>query len=112
MSVQQQNKDVLEEIVPETHSLSCMLDEQVLRLENPDREASILLLTIYHSGQVKLFAIGDEASAINPVQAQAVEPIAITQPPFVAYPEDFPELAKQAQSLKPLVLKEAQSKLA
>jgi hypothetical protein len=34
------------------------------------------------------------------------------QPPFVAYPDDIPELAKQAQSPKPRVLKEAENKLA
>jgi hypothetical protein len=74
---QRQCKDVLEEIVPETHALSCMLDEQLLRLENPDREANILLLTMDHIDQVKLFAIGDEEPPINPVQVQEVEPMVI-----------------------------------
>jgi hypothetical protein len=65
------------------------------------------LITLIESNS---FAIGDEAPAINPEQAQAVEPIAVRQPPFVAYPDDILELAKQAQSPKPRVLKEAQSK--
>jgi hypothetical protein len=89
-----------------------MLDEQWLRLENPYREANILLLTMDHVDRVKLFAIGDEEHAINPVHAQEVEPMVIRQPPFVAHPDDIPELAKQAQSPKPRVLKESQSKLA
>ncbi len=65
-----------------------------------------------HVDRVKLFAIGDEEPAINPVQAQEVEPMVIRQQPFVAHSDDIPELAKQAQRPKPRVLKEAQSKLA
>jgi hypothetical protein len=90
VSTQHRYKDVLEEIVPEMYVLSCTLDEQLLRLENPDREANIsldeqllrlenpdreaniLLLTMDHADRVKLFAIGDEEPAINPVQAQEV----------------------------------------
>jgi hypothetical protein len=112
VSMQHQCKDKLEERVPEAHALSCMLDEQLLRLENPDREANILLLTMDHVDRVKLFAIGDEEPATNPVQAKEVEPMVLRQKPFVAQPDDIPELAKQAQSPKPRVLKEAQSKLA
>jgi hypothetical protein len=112
VSKQHQCKDVLEERVPETYALSCMLDEQFLRLENPDREANILLLTMDHADRVKLFAIGEEEPAIYPVQAQEVKPMVIRQQPFVAHPDDIPELAKQAQSPKPRVLKEAQSELA
>jgi hypothetical protein len=38
--------------------------------------------------------------------------MAIRQPSFVAHPDDIPELARQAQSSKSRVLKEAQIKLA
>ncbi len=72
VSTKHQCKDVLEERVPETIAVSFMLDEQLLRLENPDREANILLLTMDHIDRVKLFAIGEEELAINPVQAQEV----------------------------------------
>jgi hypothetical protein len=42
-----------------------------------------------HIDQVKLFATGDEEPAINPVQAQEVEPMVIRQPPLVM--RDYPE---------------------
>ncbi len=79
MSAQQKDKDVLEEIAPETHALSCMLDVQVLRLENPDREANILLFTMDPAFCLSktLCDRRSKAPAINP-EAQAEERIAKT----------------------------------